>query len=84
VFAHGCVVGQEQIEDLQKLHKNFWEALMDRLLPWRLYRKRKQERAQNILDYRKKLLVTRKDRQKQGVVLGEEKGRKRKRNNDKK
>ena len=61
---------QRELEDLRKINKNFWDAVGDRVLPWRIYHKQKLMKAQDLLDYRKKLLITRKDREKQGIVLG--------------
>jgi len=60
------------LEELRKLHKNFWDAVADRVFPWRALKKKKLQEAQDMIDYRKKLLMTKKDRAHKGIVLGAE------------
>lgn len=61
---------QRELNDLKKLNTNFWDALADRINPFRLYTKKQQAAAEDLLNYRKKLLVTKKDREKKGIILG--------------
>lgn len=62
---------QRELNELKKLNTNFWDALADRVNPFRAYKKKQEAAAEDLLDYRKKLLVTKKDREKKGITLGD-------------
>lgn len=60
---------KQQLDAFKKVNSNFWDAIGDRILPWRIYERKKQA-AQAHLEYRKQLLKSKKDRARAGIALG--------------